>query len=222
MASALDLQQNATNQAYGLNQDWYNQARQMTQPYVNAGTSVLGQLQDQALNQQENPYFNQLANFSFDYGSMQNDPLYQFAQKAALEQNARRASAMGNLNSSVRGDWDANTAANTALQYGTQGRDFAYGRLVDLNNMFNANNDNRFNRLGTLANMGQNAAVNMANIGSNYANAQGNLLTNMANASASNLLAGDAASQQAAADRRNALLGFAGAVAPSIIGSIWS
>lgn len=229
--SPLDIQQNATNQAFALNKNWYDQSKRAVDPYINAGTNALLGFQQAASRQPDMQYVNRLAsmnpNISMNYSQVMNDPFTQELKRQAMEQNARRASAMGLSNSSIRGEWDANSAMQAGLAardriYGQNVDNYnrQYGQLTDLNNMTNAANDNYFNRMSSLAGMGQNAAVNMANIGSNYANAQGNLLTGMANAQAGNILASDAASQQASADQRNALLGLAGSVVPSYLGYI--
>ena len=198
----------------------YNKAGALSQPYIEAGTGALPQLSQAALAPVNNQYLDRMEgmnpNITTDYSSMQDDPMYNFVRDKMLESNSRRANA-GGYTGDIRAGWDRNAEMEAA--FGARDRIYGenvdnynrgYGQNVDLNNMWQQNQDSRYNKLSGLAGMGQNTAVNFGNTGAQYANAQGNMMTGMANAQASGVLGANALQSQQDADQTAMYAGLAG------------
>lgn len=155
----------AANQALDRQNELYDQAVQSAQPYVNAGSGALSQLQQ--LN-------------SGDYSSFQQSPDYQFTMEQGLQALDRSAAARGGLYS---GGADADrmgyASGLASQQYGNY-----YSRIAGLANM-GQNQSQYLGNLGqglasaqtnTLGQLGQaNAMTNSATAGAQagYANALG-------------------------------------------------
>lgn len=109
---------------------------------------------------------------------MANDPGYQFGLDEGMRtlQNSQAA----------RGGLFSGQAMKDLTRFGT---DYATTRFNDAFNRTQTDMTNRFNRLGSLAGIGQTATNNVGTAGQGFANQFGNLVTGMSNASAANRLA---------------------------------
>ena len=129
----------------------YGQTQQYLQPYRDAGPGALGQMQT-------------MANQPFTMSNLTQDPGYQFRLQQGQQALDRAAASkgLGLSGAALKGAMDYNQGM-ASQEYGA-----AYGR-----------NQNQFNRLGTMAQMGENAAgqgAQMSNaFGTNMANGIGEL-----------------------------------------------
>ena len=146
-AKAAKTQAASTDRATQVQWDMYDQTREDLSPYREAGSTSLNQLMDQM---GANGYFNQTYTGQDTY----NDPSYQFRLQQGQDAIQSSAAAKGGLLSG---------ATLKALQdFGQQSASQEYGNAYA---RFNADQTNRYNRLSTLAGMGQNAAVQTGNAG---------------------------------------------------------
>lgn len=155
--SAADKQAAATQQANQLQQQMFEEQRQDQAPWRQAGAQALSQLQD--------PSFNQ----TFSGVNLQNDPGYQFRMQEGQRALQRSAAARGGLNSGA--------FAKALTQYG---QDYASNEYNNAYNRFTNDQTNRFNRLSSIAGLGQNANAQLGTLGANYAGQVGNNLTGLA------------------------------------------
>jgi hypothetical protein len=154
-----DRQAQAAEEANRTNMAIYQQQRQDNQPYMQAGTQALGQMQD--------PKFQQ----SFSMADFQADPGYAFRMQEGQKALERSAAARGMTNSGATLKSLANYSQGVASdEFGN-----AYNR-------FNNDRNTQFGRLGTIAGMGQSATGQAGQAGQNYANAFGQNVTGAANA----------------------------------------
>lgn len=137
----------AANQALDRQNEIYDQAVQGAQPYVNAGTGALSQLQ--SLN-------------SGDYSSFQQSPDYNFTMGQGLQAIDRSAAARGGLYS---GGADAD-------------------RMGYASGLASQNYNNYYNRIASLANMGQNQSQYLGNLGQGLASQQTSTLGQLGQANA--------------------------------------
>lgn len=220
--NALNTQQTASDAAAAINRDIYGETKGMLSPYVEAGAGMLGDLSGMAGQPQAGQqYMGNLAamspQMSSDYGSLLQDPGYQFVNQQAQEA-ARRMLSSGGMSGSrygadVLGDVGRQVAVSERDRFDrmNQGNyDRAYGQQADLFNMANQGQGSQYNRMMGVAGMGQNAAVNMANAGAGFAGSQSDLLTGMANARASGMLSNQAFGAQQSADQNALWAGLAG------------
>jgi hypothetical protein len=156
----------------------YDQQRQDLEPWRKAGVGALSQLGN--------------ADFQRDFtmNDFEQDPGYQFRMAEGQKALERSAAARGGLQS-----------GGTLKALAKYGQDFASNEYGNAYNRFNSDRDRRFNRLSSLAGIGQTANSQLGNAGSNYANqfsAQagnlagnvGNNLTGLANAQGAAGMAG--------------------------------
>ncbi len=157
--SAADQQAEATREANKMQWDMFQQQRTDQEPWRKAGTTALSGMGNQ--------------DFQRDFGAadFQKDPGYDFRMAEGQKALERSAAARGGLNS-----------GGTLKALSRYGQDYASGEYNNAYNRFNADRDRRFNRLSSLAGIGQTANQSVAQAGQNYANNAGGNLMNNANA----------------------------------------
>jgi hypothetical protein len=116
---------------------------------------------------------------NFSSADFQTDPGYQFRLSEGAKGVNNSAAARGGLLSG---------AAMKAMDRYNQG--FASNEYGNVYNRFTNNQSNQFNRLASLAHVGQTAAGTLGQAGANYANNVGNLSMNNAANQGNALLAG--------------------------------
>lgn len=144
---AISAQRGAADQANATQRYIYDQTRADMQPWRGAGERALGDLQN--------------ADFQKDFtmSDFMADPGYQFRMSEGQKAIERSAAARGGLNSG------ATLKALTRF-----GQDTASSEFSNAYNRFNADRDRRFNRLSSLAGVGQTANSQVASAGQNYGN----------------------------------------------------
>jgi hypothetical protein len=142
-------QQAATDSSNDTQHYMYDTTRNDQEPWRDAGKGALSQIQG-------DPNFNR----SFSMSDFQADPGYAFRMAEGQKALERSAAARGNLNSGAT--LKALTRYNQDL--GSQEYQNAYNR-------FSNDQTNRFNRLASLAGLGQTATQATSTAGQNYANA---------------------------------------------------
>lgn len=158
---ALSSQQGASREANAVQLQMFNQQREDATPWRQAGGRALGQM--------ENSDFQR----DFTTADFQADPGYQFRMEEGQKAIERSAAARGGLNSGA-----------TLKSLTRYGQDMASQEYQNAYNRFNADRDRRFNRLSSLAGVGQTATSQVAAAGQNYANQYGANVTGAANAQA--------------------------------------
>jgi len=157
--SAAEKQAAATRDANNLQYKMFQQTREDQTPWREAGMRALAGL--------GNPDFQRDFNIN-DFG---NDPGYAFRMQEGQKALERSAAARGGLFGGAFG--------KALTRYG---QDYASNEYQNAYNRFNNDRNNRFNRLSSIAGVGQTANNAIQNAGMNYANQTGNNLTNLANA----------------------------------------
>jgi hypothetical protein len=173
---AIDAQMQAAREGNATQKYMYDQTRADNQPWRDAGVKALGDL--------SNPDFQK----DFTMADFQADPGYQFRMAEGAKALERSAAARGSL---MGGGF-----AKAISRYGQDVASQEYGNAY---NRFNADRDRRFNRLGTLAGIGQTAQGQNAQAGQNYANNVSQTQIGMGNAIAS--------AQMGQANRMSGLIG---------------
>lgn len=154
--------QNAANMAQGQ----YEQTRADEAPWRQAGVQALGQLNTLTAPGGE-------LNRNFSMADFQADPGYQFRMQQGLQALQGSAAARGGLLSGA--------ALKGIEQYGQGLASQEYGNAF---NRFQEQGSNRFNRLASLAGLGQSATQFTGAQGAQAAGQAGNYLTQGANAQA--------------------------------------
>lgn len=163
--SAADTQANASNNATAAQQQMFNTITQNQQPFMQAGTTALNTLNGQ-LSSLNTPINN--TNWQ-QYMS----PGYQFQ----LDQGKQAL-----MNSQAAGNGSLTGAAMKALIGYNQG--MANTAYNDAFNQYQTQNQNIYNRLAGLAQLGQNAAANTGMAGAGMASGIANTITGAGNAAA--------------------------------------
>lgn len=156
---AAQKQADATTYAANLQKQMFDQQEQDQQPWRQAGSAALSQL--------GNPDFQR----DFTMADFQKDPGYDFRMQqgqAALERSA-----------AARGGLQTGGTLQALTQYG---QDYASNEYQNAYNRFNNDRTQRFNRLSSIAGVGQTANAQLGQAGQNYANQVGGLATSNANA----------------------------------------
>lgn len=151
-SNAADAQTDAANQANATSNAQYNQTRADMAPWRAAGETALGQLTDGT--QPGGDYMR-----DFTLADFTKDPGYDFRMQEG--QRAVDASA------AARGGALSGAAIKGTERYG---QNFASGEYQNAYNRFNTDRTQRFNRLSSIAGIGQTATRDVANLGA--ANAQ--------------------------------------------------
>jgi uncharacterized protein YcbK (DUF882 family) len=160
---AAQTQADAANQASQLQYNEFQQQQANQQPWLNAGASALPQLSQMA---RSTPQFTQQ-----DFQNNM-DPAYQFDLNQGLQAIQRSAAAKGGLMSG---------GTLKSLNDYAQGQ--ASNEYQNSYNRFMNNQNTQFNRLASLAGLGQTANGAIGQAGMNMANNVGNNIMGAANAS---------------------------------------
>jgi hypothetical protein len=166
-SDAAEAQGAAADKATDLQRDIYNQNRTDQQPWRQAGISALGQLGSDDYKR------------DFTMSDFNKDPGYDFRMKQGRQAVERSAAARGGLQS-----------GGTLKAIARYGEDYASNEYDKAYNRFNADRDRRFNRLASLAGVGQTANSQVANAGMNFANQAGANMMGAANAQGAAGIAG--------------------------------
>lgn len=165
---AMDLQREVAGQQ----QKNYEQSRADMAPWLKSGTASLAEL----MRRQQAGEFNT----TLDPSQLANDPGYQFRMAEGQKALERSAAARGGLNS-----------GGTMKALGRYSQGLASDEFQNAWNRNEMGNTNRFNRLASLAGVGQAAAQNLGAMGSQYnsqlgqgANSMGNIYGAIGNANA--------------------------------------
>lgn len=164
---AANVQAGAANHAADLSDKQYQQNRTDAQPWRDAGTVALGQIGKGTATGGD---FNR----DFTAADFQRDPGYQFRQSEGMAGVEGSAAARGGL---------LNGGTLRALDRYNQ--EFASGEYSNAYNRFNADRDRRFNRLSSLAGIGQTATRDVASQGMQNASSMAEYGMQGANARAS-------------------------------------
>ena len=163
---AAATQSAAANRATDLQRDMFNQQRADQEPWRQAGMGALTQLGN--------------ADFQRDFtaADFQKDPGYDFRMREGQKALERQAAAKGSF------------SGGTLKSLSRYGQDYASGEYQNAYNRFNADRDRRFNRLSSIAGLGQTATNQVGQAGQNFANAAGQNMIGAANAQAAGQMAG--------------------------------
>lgn len=163
---AASAQENAANTAQQTQLQMYNQTRADQAPYRQAGYTALGQL---GTGTQAGGEFNR----NFTMADFNKDPGYQFRMDQGSQALQRSAAARGGL---------LNGGTLKALD--RYGQDFASNEYSNAYNRFNTDQSTRFNRLASIAGIGQTSVNQTGQIGANTANQIGSAQMGYGNAAA--------------------------------------
>lgn len=166
-SNAADTQADAARDASDLTHSEYLQNRADMAPWRDAGTMTLGQLTKGLSPGGE---FDK----NFTLGDFQKDPGYQFRMGEGSRAVENSAAARGGL-----------LSGRTLKELSRYGQGFASNEYTNAYNRFNTDQSNRFNRLSSVAGLGQTAAGTIAQLGSNDAQIQSNNIIAGGNARAS-------------------------------------
>ncbi len=179
---ALNAQTNATNQANRTMREMFDIQRADQQPWMQAGRTALSQLANPDLMK------------TFSMNDFQQDPGYQFRMDQGMQALERSAAARGGL-----------MGGGTLKALSRFGQDYASNEFQNAYNRFNNDRDQRFNKLASLAGVGQSAANQIGQAGMNYGNNVAQNQIGLGNAAAANYMA--------PANRLGNILGQAGGAA---------
>lgn len=170
--NAAQTQADAANNASGVQKYIYDTTRADQAPWVAAGTNALGQMQN----------FAAPSSFSFtaqDFNNNQ-DPGYAFRMSEGIKALDRSAASRGGLLSGAQLKGITNYAQGAASQEYQN----AYGRALTGYNANQGAQNTQFNRLASLAGVGQTANNQVANAGQNYASGVSSNIIGAGNAQA--------------------------------------
>ena len=169
---AANTQANAANNAANAQMSQYQQTRADMAPWRQAGATALGQLGELTANGGD-------LNRNFTMADFQADPGYAFRMQQGNQAIQGSAAARGGLLSGgVLKDMAGYSQGLASQEYGN-----AFGR-------FETQNNDRYNRLASLAGLGQQATTATGQFGANAAANYGNYLTQGANATAAGYIGG--------------------------------
>ena len=168
-SNAASQQAATAQQSMAMQQAQQAQNQANNHPFMNAGTTAINQI-----GQMTAPGGSMSTPFTAQDLANNLSPSYAFGLQQGLGQAQNQANASGGM---VSGN--ALQGLNTFAQnYAQNGAQQAY-------NNYTTNQNNIFNRLSSIASLGQNAAAGVGNTGMNAANNAGNYLTQAGNAQAS-------------------------------------
>lgn len=170
-SKAAKAQQNAADKASATELEQYYQNREDMQPWREAGQGALKQL---TAGTAAGGDFNR----DFTLADFVRDPGYDFRLQQGQQALDRSAAA--------RGGALGGAAIKAAARYG---QDYASGEYQNAYNRFNADRTQRFNRLASLAGVGQTATRDVAQQGAQVAANVGNNIMGAGNAQASSYVA---------------------------------
>lgn len=165
---ALNAQRDATNAANQTLRDMYMQQREDLAPWRDTGAKYLAQMD---------------ADFgdntrTFTMADFMKDPGYQFRMDEGLKALERSAIGRGQLNS-----------GRTMKALNRYGQDYASNEFQNAYNRFNNDRDQRFNKMASLAGIGQTATSQLVNAGGQYGQNVANNQIGYGNAVAANNIA---------------------------------
>lgn len=166
-SSAADKQSAAADRATQVQKGMYDQTRADQEPWRAAGAQALSGL--------SNPDFQR----DFTQADFQKDPGYDFRMQQGQQALERSAAARGNVNS-----------GGTMKALSRYGQDYASNEYGNAYNRFNADRDRRFNRLSSVAGVGQTANAQVGAAGQNYAGQAGSNMMGAASAQGAAGMAG--------------------------------
>lgn len=164
---AAGAQRDAVNSANDLQWRMFQQQREDQQPWREAGAQSLRQMMD--------PSFQK----DFTMADFQADPGYAFRMQQGQQALERSAAARGGA-----------LGGATLKALARYGQDVGSQEYTNAYNRFNADRDRRFNRLSSLAGIGQTANSQVANAGMNYANNASQNMIGAGNAQAAGIMGG--------------------------------
>jgi len=164
---AADAQRDAASLANRTELDQFHQNREDMQPWREAGAGALGQLT--AGMQSDGDYMQ-----DFTLGDFIRDPGYDFRLQQGQQALDRSAAARGGALSGA--------AIKGSLRYG---QDYASNEFQNAYNRFNNDRTQRFNRLASIAGIGQTTTRDVAQMGSQTASNVANNIIGAGNAQAS-------------------------------------
>lgn len=146
---AAKIQANAAKDANATQKYMFDQTRADAEPWRNAGVDALGQISSN------------MGDYTRDFtmADFNADPGYAFRLAEGQKAIERSAAAKGGLNSGA-----------TLKSLAKYGQNTASEEYANAYNRFNNDRTTRFNRLSSLAGIGQTANSGIANAGQNYAN----------------------------------------------------
>lgn len=162
---AAGMQKEASDASVALQRQMYEEGVQRQQPWLDAGKAWLNRLNPYDMPAEFNPNVN-----------LYTDPGYQFRLSEGLKALDRQAAARGGLISGA--------ALKAASRYGqgmaSQEYGNAYQRAMDKWNADMTASTNKYNRMASLAGVGQTTAQQIGAAGQNFANSAGNTMMNSA------------------------------------------
>lgn len=164
---AADAQAQSAANAQALQKEMFDKQVELQEPWRQGGITALGQLGAGTANGGD-------LNRDFTMADFNRDPGYAFRRTEGLKGVEASAAARGGALSGG--------ALKGIEKYGQDLASQEYGSAY---NRFNADRDRRFNRLSSIAGLGQTATRDVASGGQNYANQAGDLMTQAGNARAS-------------------------------------
>lgn len=172
---AADMQMQASQQAIAEQRRQYEQSRQDTAPWREAGQNALGRLQ--ALMGLQGGQGNLLQPFTGD--SVASEPGYQFGLDEGMKALNNQAAA--------RGMYGSGAAMKGLTRYA---QDYAGSKFNEAFNRDQATKAQQYNMLAGVSGSGQTAANQVASMGMQNAGMVGNYLTQGANAAAAGRVGG--------------------------------
>lgn len=163
---AMDAQRRSVDSANATQKYMFDQQRADNQPWLEAGKGALGGLQADEFKK------------DFTMSDFQQDPGYAFRMAEGQKALERSAAAKGGLNS-----------GGTMKALARYGQDYASNEFNNAYNRFNSDRDRRFNRLSSLAGIGQTANTQIGQAGMNYGNSVAGNEIGMGNAAGANYIA---------------------------------
>lgn len=160
-SGAANTQARSADRATQLQREQYAQQRTDAEPWRQAGTRALAGLEDGKFQE------------TFDMSKYQQDPGYQFR----LDEGNKAI----NASAAARG---MNNSGATMKALSRYGQDYASGEYSKAYDRFNNDRTTQYNRLSSLAGIGQTANAQLANSGTNMANMVGNNMMGAGNAQA--------------------------------------
>lgn len=159
---AADTQAAAARNSADVQKQMYDQTRKDNEAWRNAGVDALKQMQD--------PGFQK----SFTMSDFAADPGYQFRMNEGQKALERQAAAKGTSGGGA-----------TMKALARYGQDYSSGEYQKAYDRYNNDQTTRYNRLASLAGVGQQANQNNQSAGQSYASGMSDSITGAANASAS-------------------------------------
>ena len=164
--SAAKTQAKSAKNANKLIWDMYQQSRDDSMPWLTTGKDALGKLSD--LTKDGSDYMR-----GFNLSDFQADPGYQFRMDEGQKALERSAAANGNLNSGA-----------TLKALSRYGQDYASNEYNNAYNRWNNDHATTWNRLSSLAGMGQTQSAQLGNWGQQTGQVMGNNIIGAGNATA--------------------------------------